>query len=422
MFANMVAATTGLVDVNAYAVSLQKNQVTGKHEIALASTIRQFTWTRDRKLGSGGFAEVYRVRFGNSGAVLAEKRQTISKTRYVGETAITEPGFLKNVYNDRFDNCVAREMVALLSLSLSTDATNVTFCDAMRPILWYADASNQVYCSMFTQVADMDLGKFIEIHGVAMAAPAPPPPANTPSRMDKIAKMLGLKRSATTTGPIPQVAVSGRPEYIRLTFEIMGGIMNGLAAVHEAGWIHRDIKPANVLMYGNTPKIADFGLAVEIPERGDDPLLEIAGSHGYLAPEILRGSRYYREKVDVWSAGCVLLCMLSCQPSLMTDAFMGWIADQDEFDAYLDTQGQNRNDSLLKYEYEQEFGTDYFHPKKGQARKIIEKCLPTKPMDVDRITRNILVRNPTIRMSAKTMCNVMRDIEMNLSVAISQVV
>lgn len=37
-----------------------------------------------------------------------------------------------------------------------------------------------------------------------------------------------------------------------------------LNLIINKGFIHRDIKPANILMEGSTPKIADFGFAVQI--------------------------------------------------------------------------------------------------------------------------------------------------------------
>ncbi len=38
-------------------------------------------------------------------------------------------------------------------------------------------------------------------------------------------------------------------------------VLQGVQAMHASEIIHRDLKPENVLMDGNTPKIADFGLA-----------------------------------------------------------------------------------------------------------------------------------------------------------------
>jgi serine/threonine protein kinase len=45
---------------------------------------------------------------------------------------------------------------------------------------------------------------------------------------------------------------------------IFKGILKGIEVMHMKRVIHRDLKPENILMKGDSPKIADLGLAKEI--------------------------------------------------------------------------------------------------------------------------------------------------------------
>ena len=42
---------------------------------------------------------------------------------------------------------------------------------------------------------------------------------------------------------------------------VLRGVAGGLEYIHSKGLVHHDIKPQNVLMLGDVPKIADFGLS-----------------------------------------------------------------------------------------------------------------------------------------------------------------
>ena len=89
------------------------------------------------------------------------------------------------------------------------------------------------------------------------------------------------------------------PEHLRGALEQLA---SGLHALHAAGLLHRDLKPSNVLI---TPagqlKIVDFGLA----QAQDAADTSASGTHGYLAPERLRG-RPASVASDWYSVGVML--------------------------------------------------------------------------------------------------------------------
>ena len=83
-----------------------------------------------------------------------------------------------------------------------------------------------------------------------------------------------------------------------------------MAALHAGGVIHRDLKPNNVMLEtggsGLHVSIMDFGLAR--PHEAANTLFGsgvIAGTPGYMAPELLRGGRPTKA-TDLFALGIVL--------------------------------------------------------------------------------------------------------------------
>jgi len=85
--------------------------------------------------------------------------------------------------------------------------------------------------------------------------------------------------------------------------KIAEGILVGLSAIHREHVFHRDIKPENVLMKGETPKIADFGISRMLDSN--ELASTTSGSLFYMSPEIL-GPEGADFTSDIWSLGVTL--------------------------------------------------------------------------------------------------------------------
>lgn len=85
--------------------------------------------------------------------------------------------------------------------------------------------------------------------------------------------------------------------------------------MHKINLVHRDIKLDNILINKISEneydvKIADFGLAIKLPENGTATLTEVCGTPSYIAPEILRGQGS-REMCDIFSLGSIFFNLLT---------------------------------------------------------------------------------------------------------------
>ncbi|KAK3146572.1 hypothetical protein QOZ80_3BG0268200 [Eleusine coracana subsp. coracana] len=94
-------------------------------------------------------------------------------------------------------------------------------------------------------------------------------------------------------------------------YKIIKGICQGLHYLHKNQILHLDLKPANILVDDNMiPKIADFGLS-RLLDQNQSMIIAttVMGSLGYFAPECY--DREFSKKSDVYSLGVVIMEIMS---------------------------------------------------------------------------------------------------------------
>jgi serine/threonine protein kinase/tetratricopeptide (TPR) repeat protein len=182
----------------------------------------------------------------------------------------------------------------------------------------------------------------------------------------------------------------------------------GLAALHRAGVIHRDIKPNNVMLEDLDSElclsIMDFGLA-RLYDSQTTSLTRgfIAGTPGYIAPELLRGD-CPSQATDIFALGVLLQqvligelanvgsCGLSAKPSPALDDADVPVAFIHSVKEFLSDDPPRRCSAFEQIQSTFDSGGS------GSARTFV-----SSPVDVH---RRILTRRNFVVGSALTACTV----------------
>ncbi|MET9390025.1 protein kinase [Streptomyces sp. NPDC006624] len=96
---------------------------------------------------------------------------------------------------------------------------------------------------------------------------------------------------------------------------LLAQICEGLAQLHDAGWVHGDLKPANVLLMADgSVRLADFNMSAEL--EGTHAYTPAFSTPDYTPPDLLWGEigergRRIRPSADVWAFGVLAHLVLT---------------------------------------------------------------------------------------------------------------
>ena len=160
-------------------------------------------------------------------------------------------------------------------------------------------------------------------------------------------------------------------------------ILDGLEFLHSRKIIHRDLKPANILLQGNTPRLADFGISRALRTTASSQSSNVSGTFAYMSPEGFDGKRSVQ--TDVWAVGVNLYQFLTGElpfPQKEPSALIASIMMR-EFEPLPDSIQQNLKNVIAKTLAKQ---PENRYVSAGEMSEDLRKVLANAMSDADQET------------------------------------
>ena len=144
---------------------------------------------------------------------------------------------------------------------------------------------------------------------------------------------------------------------LQMKYSILSDVAKGLCYLHSNSppIVHRDLTANNVLLTSfYVAKISDLGVSRLVGKfKSHQKLTQAPGNAIVMPPEALATKPVYNEKVDVFSYGCLILHVLTCQFPEPTDAFVQYfkiwqskVAEWDRRSKYIQKIPEDKKDLL----------------------------------------------------------------------------
>ncbi|CAF1299374.1 unnamed protein product [Adineta steineri] len=171
--------------------------------------------------------------------------------------------------------------------------------------------------------------------------------------------------------------------------KFMYQLLKALEYLHRHTFFHRDVKPENILIKDDILKLADFGSCRQTLSK--QPFTEYISTRWYRAPECLLTDGYYRNQMDIWSAGCVMYEIITLKP-----LFPG-SNELDQISKIHDVLGTPSSSILDKFQHRNSAVDFNFPPRSGTG--IARHLTQSSPTTIDLINQ-LCIYDPDRRISA----------------------